>query len=113
MKENQNEKIDLKEENKSQETSKVKQETIMDTANTKETRNRNKKSSNKTRMLLVILFLIIFASISYIQLRGSYLEYLELGQQYTNVFYTNIIYRYTIMGSNFILLYLHGENTTG
>ena len=106
MKENQNEKIDLKEENKSQETSKVKQETIMDTANTKETRNRNKKSSNKTRMLLVILFLIIFASISYIQLRGSYLEYLELGQQYTNVFYTNIIYRYTIMGSNFILLYL-------
>lgn len=81
-------------------------ETIMDTANTKETRNRVKKSSNRTRMFLVILFLLIFSAISYVSLRGSYLEYLEIGENYTNIFYTNIIYKYGIMGINFILLYI-------
>ena len=84
-----------------------KQETIMDTANTKETRDRNKKEKNKKRMILVILFLLIFAGISYIQLRGNYLEFKELGEQYTNIFYTNITYKYTIMAINFILLYIN------
>ncbi len=83
-----------------------KQETIMDTANTKETRDRNKKEKNKKRMILVILFLLIFAGISYIQLRGNYLEFKELGEQYTNIFYTNITYKYTIMAINFIVLYI-------
>lgn len=82
-----------------------KQETIMDTANTKETRNRNKKEKNKTRMILVILFLLIFVGISYVQLRGSFLEYQELGEQYIHIFYTNIIYKYSIMAINFVILY--------
>lgn len=82
-----------------------KQETIMDTANTKETRNRNKKEKNKTRMILVILFIILFASSSYVQLRGNYLEYKELGEQYIDIFYTNIMYRYAIMAINFVILY--------
>lgn len=82
-----------------------KQETIMDTANTKETKNKNKKEKSKTRMILVILFLTIFAGISYIQLRGSYLEYQELGEQYINIFYTNMFYKYTIMAINFVVLY--------
>lgn len=83
-----------------------KQETIMDTANTKETKKRNKKKSITTRMALVILFIIIFAVITYVQLRGSYLEYLELGEQYTSVFYTNLIYKYSIVAINFIILYI-------
>ena len=57
-------------------------------------------------MILVILFLLIFAGISYIQLRGNYLEFKELGEQYTNIFYTNITYKYTIMAINFIVLYI-------
>lgn len=87
------------------EENKNKQETIMDTANTKETRNKNKKEKSKTRMILVILFLLIFAGISYIQLRGSFLEYQELGEQYIDIFYTNIIYKYAIMAINFVILY--------
>lgn len=83
-----------------------KQETIKDTTSTKETKNKNKKDSSKSRMFLVLLFLIIFAAVSYVGLRGSYLEYLELGQKYTSVFYTNIIYKYAIMGINFVLLYV-------
>ncbi len=82
-----------------------KQETIMDTANTKETRKRNKKEKSKTRMILVILFVLVFAGISYIQLRGSYLEYQELGEQYLHIFYTNMIYKYVIMAINFVILY--------
>ena len=83
----------------------VKQETIMDTANTKETGKRNKKEKNKTRKWLVILFLIVYALINYVQLRGSYLEYMELGQQYIDIFKTNLIYKYSIMAINFVLLY--------
>ena len=81
-------------------------ETILETGNTKETKERNRKGKNRTRMLLVLLFIAIFVLISYIQLRGSYLEYQELGEQYIQIFYTNIFYRYTIMAINFVILYL-------
>ena len=63
------------------------------------------KKKSKIRMILVILFILIFAIISYIQIRGSYLEYLELGENYLDVFYTNIIYRYSLMAINFVLLF--------
>lgn len=63
------------------------------------------KKKSKTRMILVIIFLILFLLVSYISLRGSYLEYLELGEKYTNIFYTNLSYRYGIMAINFVVLY--------
>lgn len=66
----------------------------------------NKKKKNKSRMLIVIAFLILFVAVSYVQLRGSYLEYLELGQEYVQIFYTNLAYRYAIMGINFVFLYI-------
>ena len=66
----------------------------------------NKKKKNKSRMLIVIAFLLLFAAVSYVQLRGSYLEYLELGQEYVQIFYTNLAYRYAIMGINFVFLYI-------
>ena len=66
----------------------------------------NKKKKNKSRMLIVIAFLLLFVAVSYVQLRGSYLEYLELGQEYVQIFYTNLAYRYAIMGINFVFLYI-------
>ena len=83
-------------------TKEIKQDEKIVDANSKET----KKKNSKLRMILVILFILLFAAISYIQLRGSYLEYLELGEKYTNIFNTNMMYRYTIMAINFILLYI-------
>ena len=74
-----------------------------ETTKRKEKIKQNKKS--KLRMGLVILFILIFAAVSYVQLRGSYLEYLELGKQYVSVFKTNLIYRYSIMAINFVILY--------
>lgn len=73
-------------------------------ANTKEHKKKNGKS--KLRMVLVVLFLLIFAGVCYVQLRGSYLEYLELGDKYLDIFNTNLKYRYAIMFSNFIILYI-------
>ena len=68
-------------------------------------KNSQKAKKSKFRMIAVILFILLFASISYIQLRANYLEYLELGEQYLNVFYTNLTYKYTIMGISFVILY--------
>lgn len=64
-----------------------------------------KKKSSKTRMILVLAFLFLFALVSYIELRGSYLEYLELGEKYINIYKTNLTYKYAIMAINFIVLY--------
>ena len=74
--------------------------------NDNQKKEKIKTKYNKGRMCLVIIFLLLFAGISYITLRGSYLEYLELGEKYLSVFYINIKYKYLIMAVNFILLYL-------
>lgn len=70
--------------------------------NIKDTKNKSKKG---LRMILVIIFIAIFSLISYISLRGSYLEYKELGENFVEVFFTNLKYRYSIIGINFALLY--------
>ena len=69
----------------------------------KQEKKQNKKM--KTRVILVLLFIALFSVISYISLSGSYLEYKELGENYTEVFFTNLKYKYTIFGINFIALY--------
>lgn len=92
----------MKEESKENDNISIRKE--KDTSK-KDIQDLNKKKKNRTRMILVLLFLLLFAGISYIELRGSYLEYLELGQNYTNIFYTNLTYRYGIMAVNFVILY--------
>lgn len=68
--------------------------------------NKNLKKKGKLRMILVILFIIIFALGTYISLKGSYLEYKELGESYVDIFQTNLKYKYYIMGINFLFLYI-------
>ena len=41
---------------------------------------------------------------TYVSLRGQYLEYVELGEQYVQKFFTDIKYKYAIMGISFVLL---------
>ena len=62
------------------------------------------KINNKIKPILVIVFIAIYLLITYISLRGQYLEYAELGEQYIEVFFTNIKYKYSIMGISFIIL---------
>ncbi len=62
------------------------------------------KFNKKIRTILVVIFIILYVLITYISLRGDYLEYLELGEQYIDVFFTNIKYKYSIMGISFIFI---------
>lgn len=62
------------------------------------------KISNKLKTILVITFIVIYVLATYISLRGQYLEYLELGEQYVHKFFTDIKFKYIIMFVNFILL---------
>lgn len=64
------------------------------------------KNKSKIRMILVIIFIALFIIISYITLRSSYLEYKELGSNFEEVFFTNLKYRFYIMGICFGVLYI-------
>ena len=60
--------------------------------------------SKKMRAIIVIAFIAIYALGTYVSLRGQYLEYVELGEQYVEKFFTDIKYKYSIMGITFVLL---------
>ena len=62
------------------------------------------KISKKIRVIVVIAFIAIYLLTTYISLRGQYLEYLELGEQYVEKFFTDIKYKYSIMAISFVLL---------
>ena len=63
-----------------------------------------KKKLNKIKNILVIAFILIYLLCTYITLRGEYLECLELGEQYIQNFWTNIRYKYSIMGISFVVI---------
>ena len=72
-----------------------------------ETKTQTKpEKKSKTRMLLVLLFLIIVAIIGYIGYRGEYLELLEIGENYTSVFWQNVTYKAITFAVGFVLLYI-------
>ena len=63
-----------------------------------------KKKLNKIKNILVIAFIAIYLICTYVTLRGEYLECLELGEQYVQNFWTNIKYKYSIMGISFVVI---------
>lgn len=63
-----------------------------------------KKKLNKIKNILVIAFIAIYLICTYVTLRGQYLECLELGEQYVQNFWTNIKYKYSIMGISFVVI---------
>lgn len=65
-----------------------------------------KKGKNKIRKIIVITFLVIFAISTYVSVRGSYLEYKELGDNYIQTFYTNQKFNLIAFFANFIFLYV-------
>ena len=73
---------------------------------TNQVEQSNPKNKSKLRMIFVLLFITAFSLITYVVLKGSYLEYKELGEQYINVFWTNIKYKYGLMLVNFILIFM-------
>ena len=57
------------------------------------------------KMLIVIVFLIILALVAFINIRGNYLEYKELGEKYIPIFETNLKYQYVTIGINFVVTF--------
>lgn len=65
-----------------------------------------KKKIFTVRRLLVIIFLVLFAIIAYVNFRASYLEFKELGENYLKTFLTKQKYQYNVMIFNFIFVFL-------
>ena len=68
------------------------------------TKGKTKKS--KKRMLLVLLFIVVVAIYMLITLRGEYLNILEIGQDYVDVFKQNLTYRSLVMAINFCIVFV-------
>lgn len=66
---------------------------------------KNIKSNSKIRMIIVILFAIIVAIVSYVIMRGKYLQVLEIGQNYTQVFWTNVRIKALTIIITFLFVY--------
>lgn len=70
-----------------------------------ENNNTNLKKSN-IRMVLVIIFILIYGIVNYINIRGEYLYNLELGSQYVEKFMQSLNYNVVIAGINFVFLFI-------
>ena len=58
------------------------------------------------RMITVLLFILIIVIGTYINLRGEYLEYLEMGEQYVDVFETNLSLKVNVISFSFVIMYI-------
>ena len=67
---------------------------------------------NKKRVVLVITFLILFAVYVAVNVRGEYLQTLEIGEQYVEVFKQNLKYKVSVIVVNFAVLYIATYITT-
>ncbi len=73
---------------------------------------QEKKKNYKRRMLIVLGFLILFAIYSFVNLRGEYLEILEIGEEYLSVFWQNLKYKFVVIAINFVILFFSIYFTT-
>ena len=69
----------------------------------KEAANRVRKG--KTRMCMVLLFLLLTIAVGYVIFRGDYLETVEIGGQYVSIFWQNVSSIALTFGINFIVLF--------
>ncbi len=72
--------------------------------NTKQVGKTNNKKIRK-RAILVLIVMIILSIFVYISYRGNYLETIEIGEKFKQVFKQNIFYQYITIGINFIILF--------
>lgn len=69
------------------------------------TEEKTIKKKSKKRFLIVSIFTIITLIIGYIAFRGTYLEMMEIGENYINVFWQNIKYQIIALVTNFSLIF--------
>lgn len=64
------------------------------------------KKLNKIKIILVIAFIVLFATYSYMSYRADYLQILEIGEEYLNVFEQKNNYKIKMFICNFIILFI-------
>ena len=64
------------------------------------------KKKSKWKVIITLIFIILIAIGMYMSYRATYLQTLEIGEKYLDVFYTNINYMYKIMTFNFVLFFV-------
>lgn len=73
--------------------------------------NQNEKENNKskkikTRVILVLIFMLVTIICAYVSYRGNYLETMEIGENFKQVFFENLKYQYGVTLINFVILFL-------
>lgn len=58
------------------------------------------------RIIIVLAFILLAILIGYVLFRGKYLEVLEIGEEYVEIFWKNIKYTAIAFSANFIILFL-------
>jgi len=69
------------------------------------TEEKQTKRKIKTRLFIVLAVALITIIVAYIAFRGTYLEIMEIGKNYSSVFWQNIKYRTIALFINFALIY--------
>ena len=89
-------------------TEQAKKVTMEQTNSEKDQAKSNTKriKKRKVRTYIVLLFIALVAIVGYIIYRGEYLEILEIGEQYTSIFWQNVNYSAIAFGINFIVLFI-------
>lgn len=64
------------------------------------------EKKSKRRLFIVLAVALVTLIIGYIVFRGSYLEILEIGENYISVFWQNLQYKTIALVINFIVIYL-------
>ena len=65
-----------------------------------------REKQSKARVYIVIVFLLLSVLIEYIIFRGKYLEILEIGKEYVNIFWQNLSYTAITFAINFLVLFV-------
>lgn len=69
------------------------------------TKENETKKKSKTRLFIVLAVALVTLIVGYILFRGTYLEIMEIGENYINVFWQNIKYKGLALIINFVLIY--------
>lgn len=72
----------------------------------KQSQKTIKKKKSRVRMYIVLVFILLVAIVGYVIYRGEYLEILELGEEYTSIFWQNANYSAIAFVINFVILFL-------
>lgn len=72
-----------------------------------EQESKNAKTKKiKTRVILVLTFVILMAIFAFVSYRGNYLETIEIGENFKQVFTQDLKYQYITIAINFVILFI-------